>query len=94
MKDNFWKRLYKYLFDDPAQPVLVSDLWRNDAVKKCLEAFLNTEMKDANGVIMVYTKRNDDGMYVSYSGLDQARAMGLLLLSVEEIKQQRVRRLD
>ena len=91
---EFLRKLYKFLWDDPAQPVFVSDLWRNDAVKKCMEAFVLSELKDTNGVIIIWTKLNDDSMYTDYSGLDQARALGLLQLAGEDIKQQKVRRLD
>lgn len=91
---EFLRKVYHYLWDDPKQPVRVSDLWLNDAVKKCTESFVSDYLKDTNGVIIIWTKINDDGMYVNYSGIDQARAIGLCQLASEEIKLQRVRRLD
>ena len=91
---EFWRKVYKFLWDEPAQPVQISELWRNDSVKKLFESFFVSEMKEANGAIIIWTKTNNDGMYVSYGGLDQARAIGMLVLSIEEIKQEHVRRLD
>ena len=94
MRKDWLRKLYKYLFDDPDQPVMVDDLWRNDAVKKLFESFLESNLKDVNGAIIIWTKINDDGLHVDFSGLDQLRAAGACHIAEDLIAEQKVRRLD
>lgn len=91
---EFFRKVYKALWDDPDRPVTVSDLLRNEAVRSLLESFAKKEALNANGIVILWTKINDDGLYGDFVGLDQLRAIGACRQGVDLVAELRVRRLD
>ena len=90
----FWRKVYIYLWDEPKQPVMVSELWRNEAVKKCFEDIIGNHLNNANGVTVILTKTNDDSIYTFNAGQSNRDALGNIPYAYLDILNQKVKRLD